>query len=229
MKDILAIGFFLLLTQHIQAQTPSQYDYANIGGQVFTLKKEIPLVKPATLGSTYLDETWQEAEIVLKNGLKVDQYPVRVEIEEGHVEILYEGETKYLDIGKVDYIRLSGDDNKRKWVIRNADEYSLDSTPLRGVVLVREGKTYTAVKHVYIETLPANYNIAMDVGSKADRRVMRDRLYLSTGGKLIPVKGSVKKIAQQMGQDKEKAIAIVREHRLQLSRESDLLAFVALI
>ena len=67
------------------------------------------------------------------------------------------------------------------------------------------------------------------MGSKDHRKVKKEKLYISHGNKLILAKGSSKKVAKQLGSDNEKALTIIKEHKLKLSKETDLITFVSLM
>jgi hypothetical protein len=229
MKHLLLIFSLIVSSAHAFAQFTGHYDALKITGGQNTLKSEIPLATPSIIGSTYLEDDWQKAEIVLKNGLVIDDFPVKVEIEQANIEIRYNGEVKFLNIKQVDYINLVESHSGKKNIIKKASDFTFNDTPLKGLVMVDSGARYNIVKHFYIEFLQSNYNVAMDVGSKDHRKIKRSKLYLAQGPKLILVKGSNKKIVEQLGQDKENALAIIKTHKLSLSREADLTAFVGLL
>lgn len=230
MKQLLIIITTIFCSNQLLAQTTGQYNALNITGTSNTLKTEIPLALPSIIGSTYLEEVWQIAEIVLKSGNVIQGLPLKIEIEQGNVEIQYNGETKFLNLNAVDYINYNDIKTGAKSVIRSANQFTIDGTPLKGIVKVEEyvGQ-YKVVKHFYIEFLQANYNVAMDVGSKDHRKVKKENLYISNNNKLILVKGSSKKIAEQLGADKEKALRIIKENKLKLTNEEDLINFIRLI
>jgi len=229
MKQILLIAGLFFFAKDVRAQFTGHYNALNITGSTNTLKTEIPLAEPSVVGSTYLDDDWQNAEIVLRNGNIIGDLPVRVEIEQTNIEINYKGELKYLDLKEVDCVNLTDKGTGKKRTIRKANEFIFNDIPLQGVVEVHTGKQYNAIKHYYIEFLQANYNVALDVGSKDHRKVKKERLYISHDNKLILAKGSSKKIAGQLGSDKEKALTIIKEHKLNLSKEADLVTFVGLM
>lgn len=229
MRQILLITSLLFFTERLSAQFTGHPNALNITGPAYTLKSEIPLAAPSTIGSTYLDEDWQNAEIVLKDGLVIKDFPVRVEIEQANVEIMYKGEVKYLNLKEVDVVNLIDAGTGTKRVVGKANEFIFNDVPLKGIVIIHRGERYSVVKHYYIEFLQANYNVALDVGSKDHRKVKKEKLYISQGNKLILAKGSSKKLAKRLGSDNEKALAIIKEHKLNLSKETDLITFVGLM
>jgi hypothetical protein len=225
---------FLILSQFafvvtLYAQFSGSSNTLNITGPQSTLKAEIPLAEPSVIGSTYLDDKWQDAAIVLSNGFTIPDIPVKIEIEQSYVEISYNGEVKYLKFQDIDYISALNQLPGKNAIIKNANGFKVNNVPLKGVVKVYQQKKYSMVKHYYIEFLQANYNVAMDVGSKDHRKVKKEKLYLAKEGTLFSVKGPSKKVVAQLGDDKEKAALIVKQHKLNLSNENDLLRFIELM
>jgi hypothetical protein len=230
MKHLLFISIFLFLSENLCAQFTGHQNALNITGPQNILRSEIPLATPSVTGSTYLNDNFQNAEIVLKDGLVIQGFPLRVEIEQANVEIQYQGEIKFLNLKNVESINLIDGQTGVKSVIQKASKFTLNNVPLKGIVMVdNNGTRYKIIKHFYIEFLSSNYNVAMDVGSKDHRKIKREKLYIAQHSKLILVKGSVKKIAGQLGADKEKALNLIREHKLRLSKETDLIEFVRLL
>jgi hypothetical protein len=212
-----------------QAQFSGHYNALNITGTTNTLKSEVPLAQPIVTGSTYLDEEWQSAEIVLKDGNVISELPVRVEIEQGNVEIKYNGEIKFLNRERVDSLMLVDRATQSSMRVVNAAAFVVEGVPLKGIAMVHPAKQYSVVKHLYIEFLPSNYNVAMDVGSKDHRKVKKERLYLTKGSDITLVKGSNKKILKQLHLEDAKTLQMVKRGKLNLTRESDLIRFVDLL
>jgi hypothetical protein len=219
----------LLCSGSLYAQFSGHPNALNITGPQNTLKSEIPLAEPVVKGSTYLDEEWQSAEILLKNGLLIKNFPIRIEIEQSNVEIKYNGEVKYLDLEKVDFINYRNSHTTTELVIKKADEFRYHDVPLKGIVVVHKGERYVAIRQFYIEFLQANYNVAMDIGSKDHRKVKKERLYVSKDGNLILVKGSKKKFVSELGSDRENALSIIKEKKLDITQKEDLYVLVDLL
>jgi hypothetical protein len=230
MKTTIVAAIILIgISEQARAQYAIQNNPHNITGSSSILKTEIPLAAPSVIGSTYLDDNWQNARITLRGGAVVENCPIRVEIEQANVEIKFKGEVKYLNLSKVDFIN-TADANGTPIIIRSAKQYSLEDVPLEGIVSVEHlGKEYGVIKHFYIEVLLANYNVAMDVGSKDHRIVKKERIYISQNSKLFAVKGSDKKLIAKLGLDRKRTLKLIRENNLNLSNEADLISFVKLL
>lgn len=226
---ILILILLFPFSQYTWAQFTGHTNALNITGSQNTLKSEIPLARPSVIGSTYLDEKWQTAEIILKNGYVINNVPLRVEIEEANIEIQYNGEVKYLSLRDVDSVNFVDAFTGLKYALKNADQFASIEGPRNGVVLLSTGQHYRTLKHFYIEFLRANYNVAMDVGSKDHKKVKRNKLYISYEGRLTLIRGSNKKIIEQLTSDKDKAQDIIKKYKLNLSEETDLIKFMTLL
>ncbi len=198
-------------------------------GPQYVLKSEIPLAPPTTVGSSYLDENWQPAEILVRTDLLVKDLSVRLELEKAMIEFKVNNEVRQLPIGKVEYVNVINAMNGKS-MFRKASAYEFEGSRLEGIAEVISDGPFGVIKQHYIEVLQANYNVAMDVGSRDHRRIKRERLFLLYNGKLLAVKGSSRKLVPLLdSQHQTIASAIIKEHDLRISDEGDLRRFVSLM
>jgi hypothetical protein len=229
--------FFLLLTLSVSllelhaqsAGLAGQASPNTITGPAYVLKSEIPIAPPTTVGSSYLDEHWQPAEMLVKTDLLVQDLSARLELEQGMIEFKVNNQVRHLPIGKVEYVNIINAKNERS-IFRKASAYEFEGARLQGIVEVISDGPFGVIKQHYIEVLQANYNVAMDVGSRDHRRVKRERLFLLYNGKLIAAKGSSRKLVPLLdSQHQVVASAIIKEHDLRISEEADLRRFASLM
>jgi hypothetical protein len=226
-KFLLSLCLSILACGYTWAQFTGQYNALNITGSQNTLRTSIPLAEPGIVGSTYVDEKWQPAEIVLKDGKRVPDLLIRIEIEQGNVEIAYDEQVRYLNLKGVDSLKLGSGTSRNAPLVRLASGYTTsEGTPPKGIMILYPGAKYCLAKNYYIEFQPSNYNVAMDVGSRDNRKLKKEQLYLLSGDVLINVSGSNKKIASKLGSDASNVLAMAKERNLKLSREADLLTLV---
>lgn len=225
---LLIINQILCCGISASAQFTGHYNALNITGGQNVLKTEIPMDEPSVVGSTYLNENWDQGLIVTKSGYAAN-LPIRIELEQSNIEVKIDDQVKYLNLKKIDSVFISHPITKVKRLLVGAKTFASDGESLKGIALVQYFNAYGIVDNYYIETLTANYNVAMDVGSKDHRKVKRHKTYLIFKGELIPVKGSNKKIASRLGVDEEKALTLLKERKLDLTNESDLVTFVTLM
>jgi hypothetical protein len=229
-RQLLTLFLSMSVCVCTQAQFTGHYNALNIAGSQNTLKTSVPLAEPAVVGSTYVDDEWQTAELLLQNGTRIPDLSIRIEIEHGNIEIDYNGQIKYLNLKGADSLKLQSGTKHDALVVRLAAEFTThEGTPLKGVVILYPGPKYSLAKNYYIEFRASNYNVAMDIGSREHRNLKKERLFLSRGDTLIDVSGSNKKIAGRMGSDASNVLAIAKEKKLKLSREADLKTLVSLL
>jgi hypothetical protein len=218
-----------LIVSSASAQFSGHYNALNVTGSTNTLKTEIPIANPSVIGSSYLQNEWRQAQIILKGGSIVKDVPVKIELENANVEVNYNGQVKYLNLDKIDSIYFINELTQQKIVLKKADAFEYADEKLNGMALVQSNLHYGILKQYYIEILRANYNVAMDVGSKDHQKVKREKIYLMRENQLIAIKGSSKKIASQLGDDRYKALTIIKSQKLNLKDENDLARFIKLM
>ncbi|HYG01339.1 MAG TPA: hypothetical protein VD927_02790 [Chryseosolibacter sp.] len=211
-----------------KAQFTTEFNPLTITGNASNWKTEIPLASPKTLGSSYLTESWLPGQIILRNKHRLPPLSIRIEIEQELIEVKSENSIKYVNLRDVNKVIMTGALQGHD-VVENGANYSIDGTPISGVVITDTTSSMKVVKHLYIEILPANYNVAMDVGSRDNRKMLREHLYLANGNDLISCRLSTRKILPKLGSYEQKARAILKSHRLNLSKERDLKQFLTLL
>ena len=166
---------------------------------------------------------------MLRNEHTLPAFDIRIEVEQELIEIRSENAIKYVNIRDVRQVTMMNEFQNYYNVIKNAAKFKIDGAPLSGVVLTDTSTGIKVVKQMYVEVVPSNYNVAMDVGSRDHRKVLRERMFLAIGNELIQCKQPVKKLLQKLGEYEPKARTILKEHRLNLSKEKDLQQFIALL
>lgn len=213
------------------AQFSGHYNALNITGTSNVLKTEIPLGEPATVGSTYLREEWEKGTIVLRDGRTAGDYPVRVQLENGIIEVMLEDKPYTLNITNISYITLQDHALRLPAKLSNARKFIYEDKSLKGVVMVHDvdGSETKLINNYFIEFVPANYNVAMDVGSKENRKVTKQKLFVQKDGALKEIRGSNKKIVGVLGYDKSKAKTVIQANDLDLTEPVDLIAFLKIM
>lgn len=212
-----------------KAQFTTEFNPLTITGNASNLKTEIPLAAPKTVGSSYLSDAWIPGRIVLRNQHTLPAFDIRIEVEQELIEIRSENVIRYVNIRDIRQVTMTGKFQNYYNVIENAAMFKIEGSPLSGVVLTDTSTGLKVVKQMYIEVIPSNYNVALDVGSRDNRKMLRERLFLSIDNELIQCKQPVKKLLQKLGKYEPKARTVLKEHRLNLSKEEDLQQFVALL
>jgi hypothetical protein len=212
-------------------QFSGHYNALNITGSSNVLKTEIPLGPPATAGSNYLNDEWKQGEIVLKDGRAVGSYPVRIQIEHGIVEINVDNKPYTLNFSNVSHIMQLDEPVGLVGKVQMGRHFTFERKALKGVVMthdIQEG-TVKVMTNYYIEIKPSNYNVAMDVGSKVNQKLTKQKVFIQKEGVLYEIKGSNKKILNVLGYDKAKVREIFRANDFDLENPKDLVKFLTLM
>lgn len=225
------IALMLCLAKPGIAQFSGQYNALNITGTSNVFKTEIPLGEPATTGSNYLSEKWETGAIVLRDGRAAGDYPVRVQIENGIVEIMLEDKPYTLNISNISHILIQDQAMNLPGKLSSARKFTFEDKSLKGVVLEHdiEGSSAKLLNNYFIEFLPSNYNVALDVGSKENRKVTKHKLFVKKDGVLKEIKGSNKKIIALLGYEKTKARNVIQTNHLDLTEAIDLMTFLKMM
>lgn len=229
MKNLLIVILFFC-AQNGWAQFAGHYNALNITGTTNTYKTEIPIAQPSWVGSSYWSEAWQPATLYLKNKSIIENMPVRLEIEHGNVEVNYNGALHFLDWNKLDQVTFS-DANGVIWLVRNAHEYKVKDKTLSGIVQVLlNDSTCGIIRNYFIKIMPATYNVAVDVGSKDNRKIQKQKTYLrNNNGDWVEAPLSVKKIMRLLNVSKADQNKIRESKNYNLQRDSDLIELLQLI
>jgi hypothetical protein len=207
---ILLIAFlipFFAYPQSIPHPTiPQQLDpiVNNQFGQI----RQIPLKPPGTTGSVYLNDGWKTASLKLKTGTlsigELTNVSVKLDLKTNTFELFVDPEIKVLSGSKVESFTWT-DDLQTPVSYVNCERFTLDDTKVVGFgrILSRDADGLILLEHSYIEFMQANYNIAMNVGSKDHKYVKKEKLYFVKNNKMVP---AGKKSLYEVMADKESAI-----------------------
>jgi hypothetical protein len=220
-----------LLAYTSSAQFSGQYNALNITGTTNTWKTEIPLGAPATTGSSYLNEEWQQGEIILKDGKNAGSFPVRVQLEHAVVEIKVENKPRTLNFSNVRHILLHDKAVGLPGAVCMGNQLTFEDRPLKGVAVIHdvEGSSFKIINNYFIELLPSNYNVALDVGSKDNQKLTKQKTFVQKDGLLTEVKGSNKKIVKMLGYEKLKAWTALNSNNFDLKDPKDLMNFLRMM
>jgi hypothetical protein len=169
----------------------------------------------------------------LRDGRDAGEYPVRVQIENGIIEVMLESKAYTLNISNISHIILQDPAVSLPGKLNSGRKFAFEDKTLKGIVLVHdiEGSSMKLFNNYFIEFLPSNYNVALDVGSKENRKVIRQKLFVQKekDGALREIKGSNKKIVALLGYDKSKARKVIKTSDLDLDEPTDLMAFLKIM
>lgn len=177
------------------------------------------------IGTVYLNDDWKEAVVILKSGAvsgteKFVDIPVKLDLKTHAFDISTDKGVRVLPGSKVSRFEWFNSFTRQKEVYINCDKFSLDGTKLIGFCKVLSDSGLMLVERPYIDVIKANYNVQMNVGSKEDRLVKKEKLYLIKDDKMIPYE---KKVFFSMLGDKADVVKrYVKENKLNISNQDEL-------
>jgi hypothetical protein len=225
-KIILLVAFNIPLI--VWAQGTRQVPDPVVNNQFGYLTQVPP--KPAdVVGSVYLNENWKEATVNLKKATlgieKLAGINMKLDLKTNTLELQTDKDIKVLGGSNVESFAWMNDLQSKEVKYVNCDKFSFDGTKLHGFGRVlAEGNKLSLIQHQYLEFIKADYNLALDVGSKDHKYVKREKLYFLKNGQLIPAS---KKAMQTVMSDKKQEVSkYAKEQKLNLKEESGLAAVV---
>jgi hypothetical protein len=186
--------------------------------------------KPANVvGSVYLNDEWKEATVNLKKAtLGVSQLTginIKLDLKTNTIELKTDRDVKVLGGSSVESFVWMNDLQAKEVKFINCDKFSFDDTKLHGFGRVAaEGSKLSLIEHQYLEFVAADYNLALDVGSKDHKYVKRDKLYLLKNNQLIPA--NKKSMQTAMSDKKQEVSKYAKDQKLSFKEEHDLAALV---
>jgi hypothetical protein len=189
----------------------------------FGIVKNMSLKPLEKKGSIYLNDEWFTASIFLKKGVfavdKIEDIQIKLDLTTNTIEVNTHEGIKVLSHAKVDRFEWFNPAINAVEVYTNCSDYTLNGTRFDHFCTIY-GNKLKLVKHSYVEVQKADYNVALDVGSKEDRYIKRSKFYLLKEEQLFEC---TKKSLYSMMSDKEDEMKqFVRKNRLSFSEEADL-------
>jgi hypothetical protein len=196
MNNAIRIIGFILLCANLYGQSPvNPHSRVFLNKAPMTFVSELPVAPPGTVGSYYLEESWKRTVLYLTDQGKLEDVETRLNLQNNSFEILYEQSVKVLSGAKVMSFEWTSADGKTE-VFVSARTYKLDGVPMKGFLKLMEDGTYQLLMQVKTEVVPANYNVALDVGSKDNQITKVTRYYVSKNNTLVEVTSGKKKFTR---------------------------------
>ncbi len=154
---------------------------------------ELPPAPPGTLGSSYYSEEWQTADVFLKGETKLENIKMKLDLSRQSFEVFHEGSIKLLPGDRVLSFHWMNSKGEQEAFVR-ADHITAEGLKITGFLkLITDTEPFRLVEYFTTETLSANYNAALDVGSKDNQIVKKSRLFIAKDKLMLEVKGGKKK------------------------------------
>lgn len=198
-------------------------DISRSGVGANTLLYGLPMRPGTLIGDFYLDNKWNRSTLLLYAGDKLlEGYLTRFDLKEQHLEIKLDKSIKILDIRKIRSIVWRDSlTNKISYYV-NAGDFVSHETKLLGLLEVLVDGKLPLMKHTSVAIKRADYNVALDVGSKDDRVLKKEILYFSRESSLYEIKNK-KSLGSAFLDRQEQVDVFIRNNKLSFSNERDLI------
>lgn len=169
------------------------------------------------VGTPYVDDNWQNAVVLLLDGDRFTNIPVRYDIYSDIIEIKVGDQVKGLEGSKTSSFSLASNGNERKFI--RASRFKT-ATPVSGFMEVLDSGKMQLLKHYTVTIVKPDYSPQMNVGSRDYRVLHQYALYYVMGGIVNEVPKQRKKFLSIFG-DRQKEISVfIRQEHIDLKDET---------
>ena len=212
----------------ISAQGTRQISDPVVNNQ-FGYLSQVPPKAPGLVGSIYLNEDWKKATLNLRkttlNIGKLVDIELKLDLKTNTFELQTDKDVKVLGGSNVESFTWLNDPKSTEVKYINCDKFSFGGTKLEGFGrVVAEGRKLSLIEHHYLEFIKADYNVALDVGSKDHKLVKRAKLYFLKDNQLIPA--SKRSVQAVMADQEQQVSRYTKEQKLSVKEEQDLATLV---
>lgn len=189
-----------------------------------TLVKEIPFEPITDKGSHFFFDDWHSGLIELENGIFIKTDAIKYDLENNRFEIKTKNAVKLLDGDKVKQYQLDKDQGQLNFI--NAEYFTINNVPMYGFFqILSDGITKLLVRTT-VGVKQANYNVAIDMGSKQNEIIKTETLYLFINNQLNEIKKNKKKILKLFGLKATEIERFSKSEKLSFKVKNDLVKIV---
>ena len=183
----------------------------------------IPLPEGKVVGDTYIDTHWRNANIMLFEKEKlIEGFPMRYDIYLDELEFKGKSGIKVLAGSKVkSFVWADSISRTPAYFINGKSFRNEDDVPFTGFFEVLEEGSVPLLKRTYISVRKADYNVAMNVGSRDDKILKKNKYYVLRENRLVELPASRKKFLSFFN-DNSRLDEYIRENGLSVTDEHDL-------
>ncbi|QHT65985.1 hypothetical protein GXP67_04525 [Rhodocytophaga rosea] len=210
----------ILNAQAVQTKEPNYRD--PVLDRQANIIAEVKAKPEATQGTYYIDTEWHTGNIYLKSGDTLRNYPLKYDIDKNLIEINTPQNVKVLHGDKAVAFEWNTGTSTATFI--NGEYYKVDGTRLVGFFQVLVVGNFQLLSKTMLEVKKADYNVALDVGSRADKILKKERLFIARDKQLYEIKG--KDDLTPFG-DKAAAVkSYAKENKLKPNKREDAMKLV---
>ena len=222
--SLLTIITFLLGISFANAQAT-----VAVGSQIEQSRalREIKTQPAAPVGSVYLNDEWTLATIDLLKGTysdnQIQNVPMKLDLKTNTLELNSSMGIKVLEGSKVEQFYFLNQETGKKDLFVNCNKFKLDGASVRGFCKIT-GEKISLVSYSSIQFVQANYNAALNMGSKVDEFKKKTSLYLVKDNEFFPA--NKKNLFALMGDKESEMKNFIKDKKININREEELSSVV---
>lgn len=188
---------------------------------------ELPRAAPKTVGTSYYEEGWLMADLFLRGETKLEGVKVKLDLSTHNFEILHDGDVKMLPGDKVLSFQWVTSEGIPEAFIRGSFITADGFKVLGFLKLISDTEPFRLLEFFTTETISANYNPQLDVGSKDNQIVKKSRTFVAKDKLLLEVKGSKKKFINDFKQTFQTDVSqIIKEFDIDTRKDEELVVLL---
>ena len=174
--------------------------------------------KPEKIQSVYLRDDWTYGTLMLLSGDTLKDLSLKYDIKNSLLEIYADAAVKVVSLSKIKGFEFAV--VPRKQLFLNANRQLVPG--LTGLVEVLAAGNTSLYAKPSVEIVPGNYNAALDVGSRDDKAVKKEDLFLVKDGKATDVTRAGKKIVSHFQGRENEIEKYAKDNSLSYKKKEDL-------
>ncbi len=226
MKLFSLLFLVVLITNTLYAQEDGMLRHkaqlnASPGGTI----TEFRMPNPKTEGSVYLLEGWTLADVTLKNGLELNSYFIRYDLQNHLVEIKADEKVKVIDESKVKVFKWLNGKNAQREEYLNGSSFRLDGGVLLGFFKLEYQGESRLLSYTNLKLQKSNYVPALNSGEKNNKLVKKTSVYIEKDKSLFKVPKSRKNFLElEIFEGKSNEILkFIKNNNLSIKQKNDLI------
>ena len=175
---------------------------------------------PLTATNVYLSDAWSNGALALANGASFKDLKVRYDLKNDYLEIDVPGGVRIVKAGNIASFSVqTPSSDVKQFRIAKSIQHGLS-----GIVEQLVQGPHSLYVRYFLQTIPANYNPALNIGSKIETYKIREELMLESDGDCVDL-SRINSRNNPFSSDKKLA-DFIESHRLDLKKKDDLMTIV---
>ena len=226
MKKLIALGFCIMWIS-AYSQNNNLVEVLDPSVNPAGIIDELKLPPAPTTGNVYLNDDWQQGNIVLEGSRKINGQLLRYDLKHKHLEIKLGEEIKVCPLSLLKsfswYNRELNDSAYFVNIKQVPNQLEFYDRCILEILYEEKANLY---KQYYLEVQESTYVPAVDMGRRSDKIVKKSSLLLQSQGKFYPLSKSMKNNKKAFGEEFDEVEKFAKENRLKLKNEADVLGIV---